>query len=129
DIVRFPRGNTDKCGNIAPQVQQRVQFDGRLVPAKRRPGKQLQAQVDRRGVERIGRLIQVHAESVVGVQTPSPCNQHLGEVRVDAPIASTVGVSQRAAGDASAKTGVVELRLYRTQTSLDVAQALAKREL
>jgi hypothetical protein len=54
DIVQFSIGNVDKTGDRTPQVEQCVQLDRRLGRAKRRPWKERQTQVDRRGVERIG---------------------------------------------------------------------------
>ena len=40
DIVHFPVGNMDKTGNVAAQIQQRVQLDGAFATAKRGPRKQ-----------------------------------------------------------------------------------------
>src|SRR5487761_638397 len=43
DVVHLPGSNADKGWNAASQVQKRVQFDGGLVLAELRPGKQRQA--------------------------------------------------------------------------------------
>jgi hypothetical protein len=51
-IVHFPVRNVDKTRNVAAQVEQRVQLDRAFAAAKLRPRKQVQTQVDRRGVER-----------------------------------------------------------------------------
>src|SRR5437660_11131214 len=40
------RIDADKCGDVAVQVQQGVHLDSGLAPAKLRPRKQRQAQVD-----------------------------------------------------------------------------------
>ncbi len=46
DIVDFPLCDADKTRYIAAQVYQRVQFDGGLVFAKSRPGKQRKTKID-----------------------------------------------------------------------------------
>src|SRR5581483_942938 len=129
DFVRFPGGNANKGGDVAAQIQERVQFHGRFVTAKWCPGKERQAEIDRRRVERVGRVVQLHAEAVVGVKATSPGNQYLREVEVNSPVAQAVGIAQRAPRNASAKARVIQLGLDRTQASLDVPQALAKGEL
>ena len=63
-IVHFPVGNVDKTGDVAAQVDQRVQLDGALAPAKLGPREQAQAQVDGRGVEGVGGLLQFDGEAV-----------------------------------------------------------------
>ena len=46
DIVNLAGGKDHDGGEVAPQGQQGVQFDGGFVPPKFRPRKQRQTQVD-----------------------------------------------------------------------------------
>lgn len=47
------------------QIDQRVQFDGALASAKLGPGKQRKTKIDGRGIEGVGRLIQIDGEGIV----------------------------------------------------------------
>ena len=114
-----------KDGILPAQIQQRVQLDRRLGRAERRPGKDRQAQIDRGGIERVDGVLEIEPERLVGVKSPGRADQALREVAVDAPIARRVGIGQRVARDRAAKSQVIELGALRTQTRLDVAQALA----
>jgi hypothetical protein len=96
-LVQLVIGNVNKAGNCAPQIEQRVQFDCRFGGAKRRPRKHRQAQIDRRGIERVNRVIELHAETVGRVQRARAGNQSLGKLGVNAPIASFVRIGKRRA--------------------------------
>ena len=54
-VVEFAVGDMDEGRNVAPQIEQRVEFDRPLVFAKARPGKKRQAHIDGSRVERIDR--------------------------------------------------------------------------
>ena len=97
DVVQFAVADVDERRDIAAQVQQRVQLDGRLGRAKRRPRKYRQAQVDGAGIQSIDRVFQIDAKRFCGVQTAGDGDQRLGEVGVDAPVAHRVGIGQRVA--------------------------------
>jgi len=56
-------------------------------------------------------------------------DQQVSKVGVDAPIAHRVGVGQGVARNAAPNTHVIELGLIGTQTSFDIAQAFAIRQL
>ena len=126
--------------NIAPQIEQRMEFDRTLVFAKARPWKERQAQIDSGRIERIDRMRQFQAEAVLGVELARGLDQAEGEVLIDAlkdsdplwaeahaesyaPVAVLVGIRQRALGDAAANAQMVELGGMRAQTGLDIAQA------
>jgi len=128
-VVEFSVGDVDEARDVAAQVDQRVQLDGRLGGAKPRPRKQRQAQVDRRGIERVDRVFQIDAEGLVHVESARDANRVLRNLRVDAPIARFVCIGKRALGHRSANAQVVELGRVRTQTGFDVAQALAVGQL
>ena len=129
DVVPLPVADMDERGDIATEIQQRMQLDGCLGRAKRCPREHRQAQVDGSAVERVDGLFQVHTEGLVDIQSARNTNQALGELGVDAPVPNFVGIGQGAARDPSANAHVIELRDLGAQTGFDVAQALAKREL
>ena len=128
-VVPLPVGDLDERGDVPPQIQKGVEFDGGLPFAESRPRKKRKAQVDRRGVEGVHRVLQFHCERIVDVQALGGPDQDLGEVGVDAPVAILVGVGQGVPGDPSPDAHVVQLRSDGSQASLDVAQALPERQL
>lgn len=119
----------DKAGDIAAQIEQRVQLDGRLGGAKRCPGKYRQAQVYGRGIERVDGLGQLHPKRLVRIQAAREANQPLSEARVDAPVACGIGVGQRVARDATTDPQVIELGGLGSQARLNIAQTLSIRQL
>ncbi len=122
-IVQLAIRNMDEGRNIAPQIEERMEFDCTFVCAKARPGKERQTQVDSRRIEGIDRMLQLDAEAVLGVELAGRLDQAEGEVLVNAPVARLVGVGQGAAGDATTNAQVIELGGMRAQAGLDVAQA------
>ena len=129
DIVGFPVGNPHESGNVAAQIQERVQLHRPFATTKPRPREQAQAEVDRGAVEGIDGLFQLHAEGLVGVELPRSTDQHLSEIGEDAPVVDAVGIGQRAPRDVAAEARMVELGLEGPQTRLDVAQAFAEGQL
>ena len=65
----------------------------------------------------------------MGVERCRLLNEGLSEIGEDAPVASFVGIGQRAAGSGLAYAAVIELESQGVQTGLDVAQALAPGQL
>jgi len=57
------------------------------------------------------------------------CNQNLSKVGKDAPVASLVGICQRAARHETADAHVVQLAANGARTRLDISQAFPKRQL
>jgi hypothetical protein len=128
-IVRFSVSYADKTGDIASQIEERMQFDSALAAAKTRPGKQCQAQVDGRGIQSVDGLFQAEAEVVVGVQCSRSANEGLREVGPDAPVSAPIGVGQRASGYLGAKSGMIEIRRNGIQACFDVPQTFAVGQL
>ncbi len=106
---------------MLPQIQERVQLHRSFATAEPRPGEQAQAEVDRGAVEGIDRLLQFHAEGLLGVEHPRSTDQHLSEIGEDVPVVSAIGIGQRAPRDFPPEARMVELGLEGSQTSLDVA--------
>ncbi len=129
DLVQLAIGDVDKARNGSPQIEQRVQPDRRLGRAEARPREDRQTQVDGRGIQRIDRLGQRHAQRLARIERSRLGDQPLGEFGINAPVARLVGIGQRRAADRLAKPHVVELGGLGRQTGLDVAQALAVGEL
>jgi len=123
DLVHLAVADMNKTGNIAPQVEQRMQFDSCLGRAKWRPRKHRQAQIYRGGVERIDRVLQIDAKGFVRVQLPGDSNQALCEVGIDSPVSRGIGVGQSVAGHYGPNTQVIKLVALGPKASLDVPQA------
>ncbi len=108
-IVRFPIGNPHETGDVASQVHERVQLHGAFAPPKSCPWKQTQAEVDRGAVERIGGLFQLHTEGFLRVELSRLTDQHLSEIREDAPVVNAVGIGQFALRHLAAEARMIEL--------------------
>ena len=67
---------------------------------------------------------QFQAEAVLGIEFARRLDQAEGKILIDAPVTALVGVRQGAAGNTAANAQMIELGFVRTQTGLDVAQAL-----
>ena len=109
DVVPLSVGDLDERGDVPPQIQEGVEFDGRLPFPESRPRKEGEAKIDGRGIEGIHRLFQFHRKGIVRIQVPCGTDQYLGEVGVDSPVAVLVGVGQRVPGDPSPDAHVVQL--------------------
>ena len=74
DLVGLAVGDVNEAGDRAAQVEQRVQFDGRLCGSKRCPRIHRQTQIDGGGVEGIDRRIEIHTKRLAGIQRACHCN-------------------------------------------------------
>jgi len=128
-VVQLAVRDVDEGWNAAPQVEQGMHLHRRLGRAEMRPGKDRQAQVDGRRVERVHGFVKIEPQAVADVEPSGLSDQPLSEVGMDAPVACLVGVRQRRAPHGLAKAHVVELGGLRREAGLDVAQALAIGEL
>ena len=100
-----------------------MHLDGRLGSAKRGPGEQRQAQIDRRGIQGIDGVVQIETRVGVGVEFCGLGDQMLGEVGMDLPGTGPVGVGQGVPGDPlAAEAGVIAFVAEGSQTGFDVAQ-------
>jgi hypothetical protein len=63
------------------------------------------------------------------VQWPRDADQHLGEVGIDAPVVSLIGIGECGARHLPAESNVIQLAAHRAKASLDVAQAFAVSQL
>ena len=130
DVMQLSVGQVDEGGNVPVQVEERVQLDGALRLAEPRPREQRQAEVDRRGVERVYGILDVKAgKRVVGVCVPGNVDEMLREVGVDLPVTGLVGVGEGVAGNPAADAHVIQFSGLGAQAGLDVAQAAPVGEL
>ena len=124
DLVHLAVGNMYKTRDIAPQVEQRMQFYRCLGRAKWRPRKHRQAQIYRGGVERIDRVLQIDTKRFVRVKLSSNSNQALCKVGIDSPVSRRIGVGQSIAGHHGPNAEVIKLVALCSKACLDVPQAL-----
>src|ERR1700746_137280 len=108
DLVHLAITDVNECGNVAAQIEQCVQLDGRLGRAERRPWKYRQTQINRRGIEGVDGFLQIDAERILCIQKPGDTDQPLGEIRVDAPVAHGVGIGQRIASHRRTNPEMIE---------------------
>ena len=80
DVVQFAVADVEKRRDIATQIEERVQLDGCLGRAKRRPRKDRQAQVDRTGIQSIDRVFQIDTKRFCGIKTAGDGNERLGKL-------------------------------------------------
>src|ERR1019366_8394921 len=124
DLVHLAITDVDEGGNVAAQIQQRVQLDGCLGQSERCPRKYRQTEIDGRRVERIDGLLQFDTERFLHIQTPGDADQALSEIGVDTPVARGVGIGQRVASHGRTNPEVIELGTLCAQAYLDVPKAL-----
>lgn len=128
-IVELAIADVDKAGNVAAQVEQRMQLDRRFGRTKRSPRKYRQAQIDGGRIQCVDRLREIDPKRFVHVERSSYSDQALCEVGIDAPVSNRIRIGQRVARHRTAKSHVIELGGLAAQTGFDVAQTLAKGQL
>ena len=130
DLVHLPVADVDECWDCATQVQQGMQFDGRLRSTKRCPLEKAQTQIDGRGVQGIYRVLEIEPNQIgIAVELACSSNQHSRQIRPDAPIPRFVGVRQRRPMHAVTQTHCIKLVGVGPKRRFDVAQALAPGQL
>ena len=129
DIVDFAMCDTHETGDAAAQIDQCVELDGSFVPPETSPREQCETEVDRRRIERVGRLIEMNPKLFVRIQRPCGANEYLREIGIDSPVAYFVRVRQRAARDAASNARMIQFGMQGPQARFDIAQALPTRKL
>ena len=115
---------------IAPQVEQRVQFDRTLCSTKRSPRIHRQTQIDRSRIELINRCVQIDNERLVDIKQPRNPNQMLSVVVIDLPRTRRIRIGQRNARQLrTSKSHVVQTLGLCTKIDLDVAKRLSISQL
>ncbi len=114
---------------MLPQVDEGVEFDGRLAPPEFGPGKECQAEADGGGVEGVDDGVEIHCDGLIDIQIAGLCHEDLGETFEDARIAEFIGVAQGGSPDITADAQMVKMRGLRTEAGFDIAQAFAEGQL
>jgi hypothetical protein len=125
DIVGLAIGNQHKTRDISTQVDERVKFDSGLVASELSPGEKRQAEVDGRGIQRVGGLLELSTEAIVEVEFPRSCDQDMSEIFVDPPVAQFVGIGESTPSDDTSKSRVVKFLVKGVEADFDVPEALA----
>ena len=104
DVVNFAMSDDNERGNTSSEVQEGVQFHRGFVGSEFGPRKEGKTEIDSRGVQGVGRLIQFDTEGIVGVEATRLADEDLSKIGIDLPIPDLIGMSQSVAGDVAAKT-------------------------
>jgi hypothetical protein len=123
DVVDLAMGDNNEAGDTSPEIQESMQFHGTFVGSELGPREKRETQIDGRGVQGVGGLIQFDAEGIVGVEATSLADEDLGKVGIDSPISDLVGMSQSIARNVRSEAHMIEFLLGRTETGLDVSEA------
>ena len=129
DVVHLAIADPYERGDVAPKIEECVEFDRRLGPPKVRPRKYGETQIDGCGIQGVDRLFEFDSKIVLLVERSGDPDQYLGKIRVNLPVPRFVGVGKCAPRHVAPDSHVIELHLLRSKTSLDVAQALPIGEL
>ena len=125
DIVHFPIGNVDKTGDVAAQIDQRMELDSRLVSAEFRPREEGQTKIDSRGIEDVDGLIQLDREPIVRIEFARLGDEDVREIGIDAPVAIPIGLGQSIACDGATKAEMIEFGFDGIQTDFDITKAVS----
>jgi len=116
-------------GNGAAPIDLRVQLQASFGPAEVRPGKERERQVNRRGVQRVGRVRQFQAELFPGVERAGAAQEALGQRFPHPPISPFIGLGQSRFGHRLAEAQVIEGLGPGIQAGGDIAQAFPPGQL
>ncbi len=123
DVVSVARRTVNERWEVAAPVEPGVPLPRRLGAAAMGPGEDREAAVDGCGVERVDRVVEIDAEAVIGIPAVRGPDQGLGEVGVEAPVPSLVGLGQRVARDLAPEAHVVGLAGLGAPAGLEVTPA------
>lgn len=73
--MQFAVGDMDEGRDIATQIQQGVQFDGRLCGAEQDPGKDRKTQIDGRDIKRVNGVVEFETQVFLGIQRSCDADQ------------------------------------------------------
>src|SRR5579859_2190482 len=129
DLVPTPFVKAGEDRNVCCEIEEHVELHGRMAALPPRPREKCQAQLDQRRIQSEQREGQVRLRWMIGVQSLRSPHQNGRHLREHVPVSLRVGISQIAALDLAPDAGVVKQLATRLQAGLDVAQALAIRQL
>ena len=130
DLVRLAVCDVHEGGNVASEIDGRVNLDRSFGLAKACPREHGQTQIDGARVEGINRLLQIDAKEISRIQRTRHADEVLRQIAVDLPRACGVGTRQGVSRDGVAtKAHVIQTFALSAQVDLDVAQGFASRQL
>ena len=129
DIVQLAVGDMDEGGDVASQIQQGMELDGRLGGAKVRPRKDRQAQVDGGGVESVDRIVEIKSQFLVGMEGTGRYGSRTGRNRRGCASRGVRWLWTECCAPRSGNADPLQLALMCTQTDFDPAQTLAVGQL
>ena len=134
DVVQFAVGEGNEARNVAGHVEQRMPLQRCLGGAKRGPGKDRQAQIDRRGIRCVSGILPLESEALAKVALSGLRHQALSEFGMDVPVSGFVGIypkgyqGPRGALDLLAESPGVALGRLRPEADLDVTKTSRPRQ-
>jgi hypothetical protein len=128
-VVLARPSNVDAGGNRATQVDLGVHLDSCLRLPEIRPWKKSERKIDRGGIQRIDRVVQIDAEILARIKGPCLADQALGEVFPYPPVPIFVGFRECRFGDLFGETKVIQRLGTSVETGGNVAQSIPRRHL
>ena len=125
DVADLGVSDIDEHWNGALDIDHRVKFYTALGSAELGPGKQGQAQIDRRRIQCVECTLELQAQIRFGIQRPSNLDEALCEIEVDSPVPTLVGIGESGAFYQGMKTRMVEFSSVRRQAHFDIAETLS----
>jgi hypothetical protein len=95
NVTHFAVSDIDKNRNRTLQIDHGVKFHGTLGATKLGPGEQGQTQINGGGIQRINGRVEIQSQIGFSIQWPSHLNEALGEVGIDSPIPTLIGIGKR----------------------------------
>ena len=128
-VVLARSSNVDAGWNRATQVDLGVHLDSCFRLPEIGPWEKSERKINRGGIQRIDRVVQIDAEILAGIKWPRLAYQALGEILPDAPVPLLVGFGQCRFGNRLGEAEVIESFGPGIEAGGDVAQAIPRGHL
>lgn len=93
--IVFPTvADVNESRKATAQIQQGMHLDSPTRLLIRSPGTKGKAEINHCGVERIDGVVEFHSKILMRIQGTGDPDEHLGQILVDAPIATFIGFGQ-----------------------------------
>lgn len=129
DVVSLAIGDRDEHRDGALQIDNGVKLDCAFGFPESRPREEAEAQIDGGCVQGIDALVDLFDVGVASVQHSRLSDKNLSEFEEDTPVAVFVGVGEIGSSRFPTQPHGVKKSALRTQTRLDISQALPEGEL
>ena len=122
-------GNVDAGRDRASQIELGMHLDPRFGASEIGPREERQGEINRGGIERVNRVLQVQSKILSGIEETRLAHESFGEIFPEPPVPLLVGICQGGLGNSFSKTKMVESFASGVETSGDVAQSLPPSQL